>query len=231
MKRGMIIAVFVAATLPLRAGIVLALNPTPTSFGSFAGGLTLNVLATGTALLNGPSGTIVTNPDGSLNNPQPASCTVCWAPGYQYFLPASLGGTPYPQVAGGDGVNHFPGGGGNFDAFPGNLSPWAPEGKHTTDTTDPGAIRFGALAYTFTSNPAGVMADPTTATWLALGNQISTGTGGILLLVVADTFYPNNVGVYDVTISVAPVPEPGAVWLAFSGFALLGLRRFRTRQR
>src|ERR1051326_2305227 len=61
MKRGMIIAVFVAATLPLRAGIVLALNPTPTSFGSFAGGLTLNVLATGTALLNGPSGTIVTN--------------------------------------------------------------------------------------------------------------------------------------------------------------------------
>jgi hypothetical protein len=227
----MIIAAFVAATLPLRGGIVLAVNPTPTSFGSFAAGLTLNALATGTALLNGPSGTIVMNADGSLNNPQPASCAPCWATGYQYFLPANLGGTGYPQVAGGDGINHFPGGGGNYDSFPDGHSPWAPEGKQTTDTTDPGAIRFGAIAYTFTSNPAGVMADPTTATWFALGNQLSTGAGGTLLLVVVDTFYPNNVGQYNVTISVAPVPEPGAVWLAFSGFALLGLRRFRTRRR
>ena len=46
-------------------------------------------------------------------------------------------------------------------------------------------------------------------------------------MVVVDTFYPNNTGGYtrdDGSICPA-VPEPAAIWLAFSGFAVLGLPR------
>ena len=123
-----------------------------------------------------------------------ASCTLCWAPGYQYFIP---GDPSYPTGAGGDGINHFGGGGGNFDAFPGAHSPWATEGKQTTDTSDPGALRFGALAGTFVVNP-------TATDWflIGFGGQLVVPQGGATLqMVLVDTFYPNNTGGYTVTIN------------------------------
>ena len=189
--------------------------------GTYAGGVTLHISISGTVNLNGPSGQIITNPDGSLVSTPSASCTVCWS-GYQYFI---AGSNTYPAVAGGDGINHFVGGGGNFDHIPGTNGPWAAVGKQTTDTTDPGAIRFGALAYTFHTNP-------TATDWLTLGGGgtfVTPAGGGTLLMVVADTFYPNNTGGYTVTIDAASgpqdTPEPAAIWLAFSGFAVLGLPR------
>ena len=85
---------------------------TPTNAGSYAGNTRLFISATGTVNLNGPFGQIVTNSDGSLSKVPSSSCDDCWAPGYQYFIP---GASTYPTIAGGDGINHFAGGGGNFD--------------------------------------------------------------------------------------------------------------------
>src|SRR5690242_18464829 len=115
MIRGMILTSLIAAALPLHAGIVLTLDPTVATSsdgGTYAGGTTLIISASGTVNLNGPignpSGLIVTNPDGSLNAfPDPNTCPECWSPGYTYFLP---GATNYPTTFGGDGINHFVGG-------------------------------------------------------------------------------------------------------------------------
>lgn len=222
MKLGILATALLSAALPLGAGVVFTMNPMVTSStngGTYAGGLTLLITATGTVNLSGTSGLIVTNPDGSLATAiPPASCTSCWAPGYQYFIE---GDNTYPTLAGGDGTNHFTGGGGNYDMFPGNHPAWAPEGKQTTDTTDPLTLRFGTLAYTFAVNP-------TATDWLPLGyggTFVTPQGGGTLLMAIVDTYYPNNTGGYTVTIDQQAVPEPAAVWLAFSGFALLGLPR------
>jgi hypothetical protein len=224
MKLSMILLTAFFAAAPLGAGVVFTMDPTiglPTNAGTYTGGTVLTIGATGSVNLNGPASLIITNPDGSLVSVPLASCTICWAPGYQYFIPGANG---YPTGAGGDGINHFGGGGGNFDSFPGAHSPWAPEGRQTTDTSDPGALRFGALAGTFVPNP--IATD-----WFLIGTggQFVVPQGGAtLLMVIVDTFYPNNTGGYTVTIdtpSVDPVPEPSAIWLAFSGFAALGLPR------
>jgi hypothetical protein len=173
------------------------------------------------------------NPDGSLNTQPAASCVPCWSPGYNYFLPLA---NNYPTVAGGDGINHFPGGGTNFDAFAGaNLASPA-IGLHSTDTTLLGAfgvpggiIRQGAIAGTFAANP--IATD-----WFLVGNGgllTVPGGGGTLQLAIVDTFHPNNSGAFTVNIDIAPadVPEPSVAWLAFSGIAFLGYRRYRTRVR
>lgn len=221
MKFGLLITALIGAALPLGAGVMFTMDPTvatPTNAGTFAGNVTLFISATGTVNLNGPAGQIITNPDGSMFMTPPESCTPCWSPGYQFFLP---GANSYPTAFGGDGTNHFTGGGGNFDPYPGDHSVWATEGKQTTDTMDPGALRFGALAYTFTP-------DPTATDWFLLGyggTFVTPEGGGTLLVVVVDTFYSNNTGGYTVTIDQQSVPEPAAAWLAFSGFALLGLPR------
>ena len=223
MNRGIILTALLAASLPLRAGIVLTLDPTiatPTNAGTYAGGTALVIHASGTVNLNAPDSLIIMNPDGSLSNPQPASCVSCWQPGYQYFLE----GLPYPTAAGGDGINHFAGGGGNFDAFASGNA-FAAEGKPTTDTTDPGAIRFGAIAGTFA-------ASPTATDWFLIGNGgtfIVPVSGGTLQIVVVDTYYPNNSGSFNVSVDV--VPEPSVAWLAFSGIAFLGFCRYRARVR
>jgi len=222
MKLVTFIPALLGTVLPLSAGMVFTMDPTvvtPTNGGTYAGGATLSISVTGTVNLNGPSGLIVTHPDGSLaTDVPPASCTICWAPGYQYFI---AGENTYPIIAGGDGTNNFSGGGGNFDLFPGDHSAWAPEGKQTTDTTDPLALRFGSLAYTFAVNP-------TAMDWFALGyggTFVTPAGGGTLLMVVVDTFYSNNTGGYTVTVDQQAVPEPAAIWLAFSGIALFGLPR------
>src|ERR1051326_587867 len=105
--RGIIIATLMAAALPLRAGIVLALDPSCTvSFprtcmvngnastaievGTFAGGTTVFISASGLVSLDGPFGNpnvfgqIITNPDGSLSG-SPSLGTA-----YQYFLPGMV---------------------------------------------------------------------------------------------------------------------------------------------
>jgi hypothetical protein len=236
MNRGIILTSILAAALPLHAGIVLTLDPTvatPTNAGFYAGGTNVVIAATGTVNLDGPignpSGLIVTNPDGSLNAfPDPTTCPECWAPGYTYFLPnGTLGATPYPIVNGeGDGINHFVGGGGNYDAFPDGHAAFAPEGNPTTNTLAPGVIRFGAIAGTFVTNP--VATD-----WFLVGSggtfQAPVG-GGTLQLVVVDTYYLNNSGGYNIAVDVAGIPEPSVGWLAFSGIAALaGWKRYRAR--
>jgi hypothetical protein len=241
MKLGALLGMLFLTAFPSAAGTLFTGSidsslASPTNAGTYGAGLTLTISATGTANLNSPSSLIITNPDGSLVTPiAPSACTSCWAPGYQFFIP----GSAYPVIGGtGDGVNHFVGGGGNYDLFPGSHSPWATEGKQTTDTTDPGALRFGTLAYTFVPS----LSTTTLATdWHSLvqplggglyGNTISSGNGGTLLVVVVDTFYPNNVGSYGLTISTADLttPEPSVTWFVLSGLGLFGLARVAKRR-
>lgn len=233
MKRGLISAVLLLAASPLsHAGIVLTLDPTvgtATNAGTYTGGTVLVISASGTVSLNAPNPSLpLINPDGSLNTEPPVSCTACWAPGYQYFLP----GQPYPTVAGGDGINHFPGGGANYDAFNGTNPAFAAEGLQSTDTTLLGAfgvpggvLRFGAIAGTFTASPSAT-------DWFLIGNGgtlVVPGGGGTLQIIVVDTFYRNNSGGFSVNVDVAAIPEPSAAWLALSGIAYLAFRRFRHR--
>jgi hypothetical protein len=228
MNRGIIIATLMAAALPLRAGIVLTLSPnvSPTNAGTYAAGTFVVIGASGTVSLDGPIGNpnplglVVTNPDGSLSaGPDPSA-------GYAYFLP----GHAYPTAAGGDGINHFVGGGGNYDLFPDGHPAFALEGNPTTDTLASGVLRFGALAGTFS-------ASPTATDWflVGFGGTFPTGAGGTLLLVVVDRFYPNDFGTpgspNGYTVTVDTIPEPSVAWLALSGIAVLGLRRYRARVR
>jgi hypothetical protein len=222
MQRVTILIALLAASLPLSAGILMPLDPTkpgPTDVGLFQGGTVLNITVNGTVSLNGTG--IVTNPDGSLAN----GCPECAALGYGYFVQ----GQPYP----GGGVNNFPGGGSNFDLLPDGHPPFAAEGNPTLDQNAPNVIRFGAVAYTFTANPQA-------ADWklLGYGGPITVPGSGLadLLLVVVDTYYPNNLPAsinidtgYKVEIDAAP--EPAAMGLAFSGLLLLGGTRLLRRAR
>src|SRR4051794_19181681 len=129
MRLKVAVTALLSAALPLSAGVIFSMDPklaTPLNAGTYAGGTMLNISVTGTVNLNGPDGVVITNPDGSLQQFPSTLCDVCWFPGYQYFL---TGNATYPTFAGGDGTNHFTGGGGNYDLFPGNHSAWAPEGK------------------------------------------------------------------------------------------------------
>src|SRR5438105_3712164 len=205
MNRGIIIATLMAAALPLRAGIVLTLNgnnATPTSAGAFAGGTTIFISASGLVSLDGPFGNpnvfgqIITNPDGSLSG-SPSLGTA-----YQYFLPGAV--IPDGTLR----TNNFSGGGANWDALPDGHSAFAPEGTQAVANAQAaGVIRLGALAGTFVTNP-------TANDWFLVGNGgafLVPNGGATLLLVVADTFYPNNFGSF--TVNIDTVPEPAAVWL------------------
>ena len=235
MQRGTMIVALFAASLPLSAGTVFPcsspagcfLNPTlttPTDLGTYLAGTVLLIGVTGQVNLNGPGGSIITNPDGSLINPALPSCLICWFgdPGYTYFLQNS---TLYPTTFGGDGTNHFVGGGGNYDIYPGTHAAFAAEGAQTTNTQDPNAIRFGAVAYTFLANPG-----PTDWHTLGFGGTFTVPNGAAdLEVIVVDTFYGNNTDGFNV--SVDPVPEPTAMGLALSGFLMLGgVRLFRARR-
>jgi hypothetical protein len=226
MKSSALLLIVLVTALPLAGGALYTVDPTlttPTIAGVYIAGQTLSITVTGTVNLLGLSdGSWITNPDGSLVTPL-ADCPGCWNHMYQY----ANSGFPYPTVNGqGDGINHFVGGGANYDMFPSTPNSWAPEGKQTTDTTDPGALRFGALAYTFVANP-------TATDWMLLGygGIISTGAGGTLQLIVVDTASENNTGGYTANINIVTLPEPSTALFAFSGAALLALthclRRFR----
>src|SRR5258706_11043175 len=73
--------------------------------GYFAEGASLAISATGTVMI---AWNFFTHPDGSLAAPMP--------PNEPFYTCAAAGATNYPTVAGGDGINHLPGGGMNYSA-------------------------------------------------------------------------------------------------------------------
>ena len=155
--------------------------------GLFAAGATLKLTFTGSGdLVNSD---FQTKPDGSL-------AALAMGP----FTFANQGAA-YSTFAGGDGINHFTGGGANYDSS-GTGFPFA--GKLTTDTTDPADIRFGAVVGTFSATPG-------RTDWFYIGNG-GTFTapvgGGELFVAVNDTSSSNNHGSYAGTLTTpAPVPE------------------------
>ena len=160
----------------------------------------------------------ITNPDGSL-------FTFTDPFTYRYAL---AGSTIYPTALGGDGVNHFIGGGANYDTATG--APYGHfgfAGVQTTDTTDVGAIRFGAVVYTFSNNP-------TRDDWFLLGygGTISAPNGGgHLFLAVNDSnndIPPGaNSGAYSVEVSA--VPEPASWILTSVGLLTLAVSQISRR--
>jgi hypothetical protein len=202
------------AALPLTAGMIplAASNSSKTDYGWFKGGATVYLSTGGTIGL--AENDLLINPDGSLASI--ASCTSCWADSYQYFR----SGAAYPTFAGGDGLNHFSGGGANYDLFPTvGYNQLPDQGVASTDTTNPNVIRFGAVAGTWSANPT-----PHSSDWFFVGyggSFVAPEGGANLYLIVVDTYYINNVGNFDVFVT--DVPEPSASWLASSGMLFLAV--------
>ncbi len=140
-------------------------------------------------------------------------------------------GAVYPVVSGkGDGINHYVGGGTNYDV---NSSAFEFAGKATTDTLDLATIRAGAIVGTFNPNPAANSAD-----WFYVGTDTTITApagGGSLYLAVNDTFNGDNHGIYAGTMSLSrgavTVPESGAGSLVGVGFGMLGVLGMVSRRR
>ncbi|MEG4088546.1 hypothetical protein [Microcoleus sp. Pol12B4] len=161
--------------------------------GIFASGTRLDVKLSGTISLTTLSSF---NPDGSMEIPDPAAI----------FSFAIAGASGYPTKFGGDGINHFAGGGLNYDvlAFIFNINPFGIAGKETTDTKDPDAIRLGSVVGTFSKNPS-------RNDWFFIGlGRILTvpKDGSHLYVAVNDTYYFNSTGAYLGTIDIIPPSEP-----------------------
>ena len=157
--------------------------------GFFAGGSSITLTVGGHGQLCNCN--FYTNPDGSMYQ-TPSS-------NYAY---AVQGATGYPTTSGGDGTNHFTGGGENLDVS--GTKHFGFAGKQTTDTTDPAAIRLGALVGTFKSQP-------TNLDWFVIGygSTIQVPAGGAdLYLAVNDSYNPDNLGSYSVKISTASTSTP-----------------------
>lgn len=177
--------------------------------GSFAAGTTLKFTVTGTGDLLDTSA--VFRPDGSL----------AATSSYAFANP----GAAYSNDFGGDGINHFVGGGYNY--FPNYGFGFA--GKMTTDTTDPAAIRYGALVGTFSANP-------TRSDWFLVGTSatIIVPTGGAHLYLAVNDAPGNsgdNHGAYTGSVVVTPAattPEPASIaMLAIGGMGIVALARKR----
>jgi hypothetical protein len=202
---GLGLTLLIGGTACRAASITLPGTTDPLSkldLGTFGAGSTITLDVGGTIRLVplSPPGGWVTNPDGSLSEPVTLA-------GYAY---ANVGSTGYPTAGGGDGTNHFAGGGANYDTAP--VPDWGHygfAGAQTTDTTDPGAIRFGAVVGTFAASPS-------RQDWFLVGagTQVTVPSGGAhLYLAVQDGTTANNLGSYGVTYSVvaAPVPLPSSM--------------------
>jgi YD repeat-containing protein len=194
--------------LPLTVGPGPQGGTAPYDAGFFAAGTSITLVAGGHGDLC--CSTFQVKPDGSLYA----------AAGSPYGY--ANAGAAYPTTQGGDGINHFPGGGANVD----NNGVFCFAGKQTTDTTDPAAIRCGTLVGTFKSQP-------TNLDWFVIGygTTVTVPAGGAdLYLAVSDTYNPDNHGTYSVNITPEPVPAitlstggntvPGAVSLSSDGLTL-----------
>jgi hypothetical protein len=165
--------------------------------GIFASGTSLDVKLFGTISLGESSSFYA---DGSLAAP--------FSGGFYPY--AIAGASGYSTKFGGDGINHFAGGGLNYDAE-NIINPFGIAGKETTDTKDADAIRFGSVIGTFSKNPS-------RNDWffIGLGRILTVPEGGSNLYVaVNDTYYPNDTGAYSGTVDIIPpsepVPEPTTV--------------------
>lgn len=207
----------VAALLLVTASGTLASNftlpatitgPGKLDMGFFSGGWQLVITGSGQiSLISGWN----TFADGSLVNP---INPVGELANYGYV---NAGASGYPTVAGGDGIKHFPGGGANYDV---NAASYGLAGVLTTDTTNPGAIRFGEIVGTFSTAPA-------RSDWFAIGTgtTVDVPSGGAHLhLAVHDTTYGNNSGSYLGTVTVIPEPSMLAL-VGLAGAIFLFQRR------
>lgn len=212
--------------LPLTVGPGELGGTAPYDAGFFAGGSSITLTVGGNGDLCCSYNEV--NPDGSLYALVPFNSP------YAFEDPGASG---YPVVNGGDGINHFPGGGGNYDV---NNKVYCFAGVQTTDTTQlqavgygatPGAIRCGTLVGTFKSQPANT-------DWFIVGYGTTITVpagGGDLYLAVSDSYNPDNHGNYSVDIATSssatpaitltnitgtPVAVPGAVSLSSSGTTL-----------
>jgi hypothetical protein len=179
------------------------------SVGFFAGGTLLQLTTTGQGDLVDSRFEVL--PDGSLATPASGDYTFANA------------GQPYPAVGGfpsGDGINHFTGGGANYDH---SGSGWMFAGTQTTDTTDSTTIRGGTLVGTFSLTPS-------RADWFQVRlsrSFVVPGGGATLYLAVNDTFHADNHGTY--VVNYAAVPEPGMIGLLAGAIAagIVAWRRCR----
>ncbi|WZO96163.1 PEP-CTERM sorting domain-containing protein [Isosphaeraceae bacterium EP7] len=169
--------------------------------GLFSGGSILNFSFSGHGDLIDPN--IQVNADGSLFSP--ASSNLAFA----------NEGAAYSTLAGGDGINHFVGGGLNFDS---TGSGFGFAGKMTTDTTDPLAIRHGAVVGTFSATPG-------RDDWflIGLGSVVVIPDGGAhLYLAVNESINSDNNGAYLGTLTV--IPEPSSIVMLGIGISGVLLR-------
>ena len=186
-------------------GVVLPLNTSAANafdLGPFPGGAVIALTANGHGDLGVAA--LQINPDGSLFAPATGS--------YTY---ANAGSTSYPTVNGGDGVNHFSGGGLNYNSVVN--PPLGFAGSTTTDTTDPAAIRFGTLVGTFKSQPGAL-------DWFVIGYGKTVtvpASGADLYLAVNDNNNSNNNGSYNVNVKTASLTP--AITLSAGGQTVPGI--------
>lgn len=174
-------------SLPLTTGSENKLD-----LGVFNPGVALTLTFTGTGDLI--DSRFQVKPDGSLAAPATDA--------YTY----ANNGSPYPVINGGDGINHFSGGGANYDNVSGGYS-FA--GSTLTDTTQPATsltatvIRLGTVVGTFSASPG-------RGDWFDIGNgatvQVPPG-GAHLYVAVADApgASSDNHGAYTGALSVGGV--------------------------
>jgi len=187
--------------------------------GIFTSGTILDVKLSGTISLGESSSFYA---DGSLAAPFSGGS-------YPYAIAGTSG---YSTRFGGDGINHFAGGGLNYDplAMGTSINPFGIAGKETTDTKDADAIRFGSVIGTFSKNPS-------RNDWffIGLGRILTVPEGGSNLYVaVNDTYYPNDTGAYSGTIDIIlpsePVPEPATVLGTLAFGAVISRWRVKHKQ-
>lgn len=180
------------------------------SLGVFTSGMQVTISCIGQVGLVGGADWFTAS-DGSL-------VSNVLTPPYQYANPDS---TNYPTFAGGDGVNHYFGGGANVDVA-GNGFGFA--GLMSTDTTDFDTIRLGAVVATFSMNP-------TRQSWFAVENGapiVVSGEAARLTVAINDFMSTDNTGEYQCEY-VVPEPATGTLLLLVVGIA--ANRRGRTARR
>ena len=169
--------------------------------GFFPGGTSITITVGGHGTLCGTNCGFATNPDGSMYQPPSSN--------YAY---AAQGASGYFTTNGGDGTNHYPGGGANYSG-----TSYGFAGVQSTDTTNPLTIRLGALVGTFKSQP-------TNLDWFVIGYgatiQVPAG-GADLYLAVNDSYNPDNIGSYSVNLTTVGYPTP-AVTLSTSAGTVSG---------